>query len=368
MASHVTVTRGVPLRCVGMATSSSQPIPPFVEHDELRRRRREIAVRIIGLLAALVVLYLFAPTLGEFVDGLPRLRDLEPLWMIGAIAFELASFACTWWLFAIALRSTKWFVISTSQLAGNALSRIVPGGAAAGVALQYRMLATGGVDAAAAGSALTASTLLQLAALAALPAVGVLFTLGGEPSANTLRATAWVGLAAFVVIVGGCALLAVSDRAIRGLGSGVQWTRNLVVRHGERMTGLSDRLLTQRNEMRRALGASWWKATFATVGNRAFDYFALLACLAAVGTGPDPGLVLLAYATAAVLAMIPITPGGLGFVEAGLSATLVLAGVSAGDAVLATLAYRMVSFWLPIPAGLVAYLWFRRVEGRQTAA
>jgi uncharacterized protein (TIRG00374 family) len=339
-------------------------VPAFVEHDELRRKRREIVIRVLGLIAALVVLYFFAPTLGEFLDGLPRLRDLEPLWMIAALGLEIISFACTWWLFVIALRSNKWFVISTSQLAGNALSRIVPGGAAAGVTLQYRMLATGGIDAAAAGSALTATTLLQLAALALLPAVGLLFTLGGESVDNSLRATAWVGLAAFVVLVGGCALLAVSDRAVRGLGRGIQWVRNAVVRHGDRMTGLQDRLLAQRNAVRSALGSEWWRAMLATVGNRAFDYFALLACLAAVGTDPNPGLVLLAYSTAAVLAMIPITPGGLGFVEAGLSATLVLAGVSGGDAVLATLAYRLVSFWLPIPGGLAAYLAFRHVERR----
>jgi hypothetical protein len=46
----------------------------------------------------------------------------------------------------------------------------------------------------------------------------------------------------------------------------------------------------------------------------------------------------------------------LGFVEAGLTATLTLAGVSAADAVLATLAYRLVSYWLPLVAGPFAYL------------
>ncbi len=58
--------------------------------------------------------------------------------------------------------------------------------------------------------------------------------------------------------------------------------------------------------------------------------------------------------------MIPITPGGLGFVEAGLTGVLALAGVSAGDAVLATLNYRLVSFWMPLPGGLVSYAAFRR--------
>jgi hypothetical protein len=38
---------------------------------------------------------------------------------------------------------------------------------------------------------------------------------------------------------------------------------------------------------------------------------------------------------------MPITPGGLGIVEASLSGLLILAGVTASDACLATLAYRL---------------------------
>ncbi len=69
---------------------------------------------------------------------------------------------------------------------------------------------------------------------------------------------------------------------------------------------------------------------------------------------------MLAYTAAELLALVPFTPGGLGFVEAGLVATLALAGVPPRDAVVATFAYRLVSFWLPIPAGGVAYGLFRR--------
>ena len=48
-----------------------------------------------------------------------------------------------------------------------------------------------------------------------------------------------------------------------------------------------------------------------------------------------------------------------GFVEAGLTGTLALAGVHTGDAVLATLVFRLVSFWLPLPVGLGAFFAFR---------
>ena len=71
----------------------------------------------------------------------------------------------------------------------------------------------------------------------------------------------------------------------------------------------------------------------------------------------DIGSVLiLAFVTASLLSRVPFTPGGLGFVEAGLTGTLTLAGLSPGDAVLATLAYRLVSYWLPIPVGALAYV------------
>jgi uncharacterized membrane protein YbhN (UPF0104 family) len=55
-------------------------------------------------------------------------------------------------------------------------------------------------------------------------------------------------------------------------------------------------------------------------------------------------------------------------VEAGLTATLVAAGVGADQAVAATLLYRLVSFWLPLPVGAVAGWWFRRRYPRPVRA
>jgi uncharacterized protein (TIRG00374 family) len=235
----------------------------------------------------------------------------------------------------------------------------VPAGAAAGATLQYRMLAASGIDAAAAGSALTAATLLQLSTLAALPVVGLLLSLGGRPINHGLRQAAWVGLVAFGVLVAVGALLISSDWVVTKIGTLIQWLHNRVLRNHAPLEDLPARLRTERNLVRRELGERWRGALVASVGKWAFDFGALLAALAAVGAKPDPSLVLFAYAASAVLALIPITPGGLGFVEAGLTGVLALSGIGAGDAVLATLTYRLVSFWLPLPAGLGAYTAFR---------
>jgi uncharacterized protein (TIRG00374 family) len=95
-------------------------------------------------------------------------------------------------------------------------------------------------------------------------------------------------------------------------------------------------------------------AVIAVVAKWAFDYFALVAATAATGVRVGSVPLLLAYVAASVLSMIPITPGGLGFVEAGLAVTLVWAGLPAANATLATLAYRLVSYWLPLAAGIIA--------------
>jgi uncharacterized protein (TIRG00374 family) len=92
----------------------------------------------------------------------------------------------------------------------------------------------------------------------------------------------------------------------------------------------------------------------------------LLTALRATGSHPRPSLVLLAYAVAGIIALLPITPGGLGIVEASLTGMLVLAGVDSGNAFLATLTYRLAAYWLPLLAGPVAYLLFRRRYGQPT--
>jgi uncharacterized protein (TIRG00374 family) len=113
--------------------------------------------------------------------------------------------------------------------------------------------------------------------------------------------------------------------------------------------------------VRTTLGARWPEAVGAAAGRWIFDFLTLVAALEAVSSGANLPLVLLAYVIAQLLAQVPVTPGGLGVVEAGMTGTLALAGVSAGAAAVATLAYRLASYWLQLPAGAAAYVVHRRL-------
>ncbi|HRA34925.1 MAG TPA: YbhN family protein, partial [Acidimicrobiales bacterium] len=81
--------------------------------------------------------------------------------------------------------------------------------------------------------------------------------------------------------------------------------------------------------------------------------------LRAFGSSMNPVNLVVAFGLAGVMAAIPITPGGLGVVEAVLTPTLVGFGVPARTATIGVLAWRFVQFWLPIPLGGVAYLSLR---------
>ena len=153
------------------------------------------------------------------------------------------------------------------------------------------------------------------------------------------------------------------DQPLTLAGRAAQAVRNRVLRKRKPLRKLPERLLRERDQVRRTLGERWWQALLFASGRWVLDYLTLLAALEAVGGDARPSLVLLAFCAAQALGTLPLTPGGLGFVEAGLTGTLALAGVPGGDAVVATLAYRLVSYWLPIPAGGVAAIVHRRRYG-----
>jgi uncharacterized protein (TIRG00374 family) len=318
---------------------------------------------LLGITA--VSLYLLAPGLLQVFGSFPKLVDLSPLWFALMLVVETLSYVCMWSIQRLALRTREWIPVITSQLAAAAFGAVVPGGLAAAGALQYSMLTRGGVPAGRAASGMAAASILVFGSLLALPILTLPEILGGAPVERGLELSALAGGVLFALLVVGGYLGFAYDRPLLAAGRGLQAVRNRLSRK-EPLTGLPERFLRERNTVRHTLGQRWWQALLFASGRWLFDYLTLLAALTAVGANPRPSLVLLSYCAAQALGTLPLTPGGLGFVEAGLTGTLALAGVPAGQAVVATLAYRLVSFWLPIPAGGIAAVLHRRRYGAVT--
>jgi uncharacterized protein (TIRG00374 family) len=334
--------------------------------DAARPLTRKSVVRSALVIAvAGLAIYLVLPKLIAVFGAWPRLSTLNPVWFAVALAAELLSFTCNFALQKLALRTSAWFPVVTAGLAGNAVTNSLPGGEAAGAAVQFGMLTTAGFDTGTAVGGLAAFSLIGIGGLLALPVFALPAILAGVPVSPGLAHTALLGIAGFAAFAVFGEIVLRADWPLAAAGRAAQRLRNWATR-GRRppVTGLDRRLLDQRDTIRGVLDRKWWQAALLTAGRLGFDYGCLLAALCATGASPQPSLVLLAYAAAGIVALLPLTPGGLGIVEASLSGLLVLAGVRAGYAVLAILAYRIASYWLPLLAGPPAYLLFRHRYGR----
>ena len=188
------------------------------------------------------------------------------------------------------------------------------------------------------------------------------FVIAGTQVPAGLLQAFWIGIPVFLLMVAIAIALFVADRPL--LATGPRRHVGAAPRcNAERRedAGLADPAARRpRPHPRTRSGRAGQLALGASLARWLFEYGVLVLTLCGLSADPNPALVFLAFVVASVLGLLPFTPGGLGFVEAGLAATLALAGISTGDALVATLVYRLLTFWLPIPFGGIAAYVFRR--------
>jgi hypothetical protein len=317
-----------------------------------------VAIVVTGL-----AFYVALPAFTKVLSAWPKLFHLSFTWLGLMLVAEVASFFCAMTLLRLLLRTKQWFTVVAALLVGNAVTNVLPAGDVAGAGVQFQMLAIGGINADAAAGGLAAASIIGLAGLFLLPVCIMPAILGGLPVSPGLEHAAYLGIVGFVLIVAFGAVLLTTNGLLTWIARATQRFLNALPKRKSKTEGLPNRLIAERNLVRTNLGRRWREAVVLIGGRIGFDYFALLCALRATGASPKPPLVLLAYAATAVIALVPLTPGGLGIVEASLSGLLVLAGVGSASAIIATLAYRLVTYWLPILAGSGVYVAFRHRYG-----
>ncbi|HEY5882123.1 MAG TPA: flippase-like domain-containing protein [Nakamurella sp.] len=107
---------------------------------------------------------------------------------------------------------------------------------------------------------------------------------------------------------------------------------------------------------------SWQLTALWAVVKWAADFAVLVSATLAVGADVDVIALATVYLGIQVLRQIPLTPGGVGIIEAALLAGLIAAGAAATPAAAAVVIYRLLTFWLILPAGGVAALLARRTD------
>jgi len=91
-------------------------------------------------------------------------------------------------------------------------------------------------------------------------------------------------------------------------------------------------------------------------------------CFLAFNVPHSPGTIVAGWSVGYLIAMTTPTPSGIGIVEGLLPLTLTTLNVSLGAATVVTLAYRAITFWLPLFVGMLAFRWVVREEKAEALA
>jgi putative heme transporter len=249
--------------------------------------------------------------------------------------------------------------------ASTAVSNTVPGGGAIGIGLNYAMYSSWGFSRSRTSVFLLVSGVFNNFVKLALPVLALaLVALQGNPSSGRIAAgLLGIGaLAAAVVLFG---LLLHSDRSATRLGLAAGRVATALRRPFGRGPVQGWELATTkfRNRTITLLRARWHVITLVTLVSHLSLFLVLLLSLRFVGVSEADVSwveVLAVFAFARLVTAIPLSPGGLGIVEVALITGLAAAGGARPEVAAAVLIFRTLTYVLPIPLGLVAYIVWRR--------
>ena len=253
--------------------------------------------------------------------------------------------------------------------ASTALSIVVPGGAAVGIAGSYGMLRSWGFGQQPVATAVTLTSVWNQLANLGFPAVALvlLITTGGRHPLLTTVALA--GFAAFVVVVTGITLVLSSDGLARGVGDAAARTATRGLRVIKRGPVLWDGsgFVRFRRAATSIVKRRWHVLTAATIAGHLAVFLVLLACLRALdvpATDVSAVEAFAAWSLVRILGVLPLTPGGIGIIELGLTGLLVGFGGSNASVVAAVLVYRFLTLVPTLVLGLMAAATWRRHRPR----
>ncbi len=300
-------------------------------------------------------MFLVRPLIPRVGNAADELESINP-WLCGlGFALQIVSLFCYSVMTRVALVDEQHQVsvgrLFRIQLVSRAVSSTVPGGAAAGPTVGYRLMRSAGISphgasAALASASVTSALILNLllwgALVVSVPSYGFNAIYAG---AALLGIIVMLAVAAvFISIIDGSKFV---QRPVRFIARRFRADPEAVTRSIRRFGEQIESLLNNRPLIARL---SLWASA-----NWLLDAMSLWVFLRAFGVSMNPIGLLVAFGVANVLAAIPISPGGLGIVEWAYLPILVTFGATLDQATIAVTSYRVAQFLFPIVLGGFSY-------------
>jgi uncharacterized protein (TIRG00374 family) len=323
----------------------------------------------VVVVVLLVGIYFLFPKLVGLGDALGRLDEADPLWIGIAIVFSIASYATYIALFKAVvggdtLRLT-WGETYEINMAGVAATLLFSAGGAGGVALTYWSLRKAGMKRREVARRMIAFVSLHYAFYPlALIVFGLLLRTGVLNGASSVELTIIPAAVAGVLLaLGALVTLIPADLEARLMPhahgdhtrSFVEWAARVPETLGEGFR-FALRLFTHPR--------TGGLAVIAAAGFWAFSIGVLWASFHSLGIHVPLAVVVQGFFLGMVANLFPLAPAGVGAVDAGMIGAFVLFGLPEETVFPAILIFRLVSFWMPIPPGVVAFFQLRNTVHR----
>jgi glycosyltransferase 2 family protein len=296
---------------------------------------------LLTLVASVAAAYLLAGELARASLG-STLREANWQWGIVALALSASTYiGATISLSGFVTGRLSFFRTLLVQVAGSFITLVTPaavGGAALNIRYLQRRKVPAAVAAASVGVAQVVAFVLHIVLIV------IFATIAGTSAQEHIQPPRW----AWFVLAG----LVVLALAVFAVPAG---RRVLRARVSPTLGQVLPRLLEVAQQPRKlALGIGG--ALLLSVSY----ILCLAACVAAFGRSLPIASIAVVYLTGSAIGSILPTPGGLGGVEAALTAGLTAAGLPGAVAVSAVLLFRLLTFWLPVPFGWGALSFLER--------
>ena len=327
-------------------------------------KKKSIILGVIAIIFLIIVFFRVIPQIGSYSEAIDSLKNMT-MWSIVALVAAVLFYLWVYgWPFVAStpgLRYKQGFIVNQSAFA---VSNGVPGGGAIGLGLQYAQLTSYKTTPTAATASIGATGIWSVFITLFLPVTGVLaLTLSGAGAGSYLTA-AVIGVVVLIVAVGLFALILRSEENAVRVGSFADKVANGAIHLVKKdvTIDVTAQIVKLRTDIVQLVRKRWGWITLSQVAVSWSQFGILYAALHGVSGSEGTPPLLLAYGCWAISQlgiMIPITPGGLGTVDAAMIGLMITMGIDNGTATAAALVWRASSYIPQIIIGLVSIFYWR---------
>lgn len=351
--------------------SEADPVELAESERKKPSKKRLIITAVVGLIVMVGMFKLLLPQFGSYEQAFNKLGEMPAIWvgaLVVACLLNIFLYPLTVLVSVTGLRYWHGFV---ERQVGFLISNSIPGGGAFAVGAQYRVLSLYRVPPAVSASAVSADAVWTFLLTLGMPAIGVgLLVIEGRSTAG-LVTFAVIGMVAFIFMLAASIVVIRSEPGARRVGQLGQKLVNPIFKKLKKdPPRLEAALVEFRYHAHDLVVTRWRKLTLTNLIAQLTPYLILVCAIG--GLGEYPGSLTLveifaAYSVALLLVSFPITPGGLGTVDAALVALLTAFGCPGDVAVAADLTWRLVWFLPQIIVGAITMVVYLLSSHRQTA-